>query len=150
MMDEMPNPCVGPLYELAARFVGTWEEYTATDSGETFIGTLVSETDLRGCVFKQRLTLPNGELLFVTFGTVDPEAGIWRETYVFQHGAVRVWHWAAAGDDVIQYYDGGPDDQRRLIVSNMTDDSYETREEYSTDDGETWQFKELTITRRVE
>lgn len=142
--------CTGPAYDLAQRFVGTWQEFTVTDEGEELVGTLTSGFDLDGCVFIQRFRSVDEDFSFMSFGYVEQSSGQWLETYVFNNGRHAVYRWHSEGEEIITArIDGNPEDLRRLRIRFVSADLYEVSEERSTDGGGTWDHVELTRTRRV-
>ena len=74
--------CAGGVYDLPSQFVGTWREYTVTDTGEVFAGTLRSELVADGCGYRQAFTGADGAFSFQSLGYVDAEEQAWRETVV--------------------------------------------------------------------
>jgi hypothetical protein len=138
------------LRRVAERFAGTWQEFTVTDDGERLEGTLTSAFEADGCAFVQRFSSPDGSFTFISLAHVDDEAERWRETYVFSDGRSARYEWDELADEtVIRRLGGDPANLRRLRVRHVDDDLYEVTEERSTDDGRTWEFVELTRTRRV-
>jgi hypothetical protein len=145
-----PTTCSGATYDLAKRFVGTWQEFTVTDNGEKLEGTLVSDFDNGGCVFVQRFTSVDGGFTFMSFGYVDPTVNRWHETYVFNNGKVMSYWWIEQGDSIIiERIGGDPANLRRLKTQDFTDDFYAVIEQRSFDSGVTWEQVSLTYTRRV-
>jgi len=144
-----PSPCSGKPYDLVRPFVGTWEEYAVADGDEVLIGTLISVLEQDGCVISQRFASADGSFSFMTFGYVD-ETDRWIETYVFNDGRAANYSWREEGSEIITERIGGdPKDMRRLRIRFMTPDLYEVSEERSLDRGGTWDFVELSRTRRV-
>jgi hypothetical protein len=150
MTNQTDSPCSGPVYDLAKRFVGTWQEFTVKADGEELDGTLVSEFDVGGCVFVQRFTSVDGSFTFMAFAYVDPTANRWHETYVMSNGRTASYWWIEQGDNlIIERIGGDPANLRRLIVQDFRDDFYASVEERSVDSGKTWEPLERTHARRI-
>lgn len=150
MANQTVSSCSGDVYDLAKRFVGTWQEFTVTDDGERLEGTLISDFDNGGCVFVQRFRSVDGRFTFMAFAYVDPTVHRWHETYVFSNGKVASYWWIEQDNVlIIERIGGDPANLRRLKVQEFRDDSYTTIEERSLDSGKTWEFVEQTHTRRV-
>ena len=142
--------CRDEIHRLPEPLVGIWHEFTVTDSGEVFLGELHSRISIDGCVFEQEFSSPDGSFRFRSFGYVDPQSGHWREHFVLNDGRTAEYRWETIGADILVVrVDRTEPPLYRLHISNLQPDSYEVREERSDDDGHSWQFVELTRTRRV-
>jgi hypothetical protein len=138
------------LRRVAERFAGTWQEFTVTETGERLEGTLTSAFEADGCAFVQRFTSPDGGFTFISLAHVDDDAERWHETYVFNDGRSARYEWDDEADEpVIRRLGGEPADLRRLRIHHVDDDLHEVSEERSTNGGTTWEFVELTRTRRL-
>jgi len=144
---QSENNCSGGSFEIIKPFLGTWEEYTITDNGEKFMGTLESKIDLKGCVISQRFVSKDSNFSYLSFGYVEPSSNIWEETYVFSNGSISKYEWMVDGDDVLQRRIGGTrkiEYMHQLRLTNINKDSYDAIEEHSYDGEKTWEKKELT------
>lgn len=144
--------CKGEIHDLVKPFVGTWEEYTITDSAEVFVGTLHASLDLDNCVFKQQFKSADGAFSFLSFGYVDPASKTWYETFVFNNGGFSEFRWLKDGKDIIVERIGGSRKLtylHRLRLTNISQSYYSVVEEHSEDDGKTWKAVELTLTKRI-
>ena len=143
--------CDGGVYDLPSQFVGTWREYTVTDTGEVFAGTLRSEMTVGGCGYRQAFTSADGTFSFRSLGYVDAQQQAWRETVVTSTGRVAHYRWRAEGTDVV--FDRLADDgipRRRLRATAVAPDSYDVVDERSADGGRNWDAGQITRIRRVE
>ena len=143
--------CAGGVYDLPSHFVGTWREYTVTDTGEVFAGTLRSELVADGCGYRQAFTGADGTFSFQSLGYVDAEEQAWRETVVTSTGRVAHYRWRTEGTDVVfdrLTEDGIP--RRRLRATAFAPDRYDVVDERSADGGQRWDAGQTTRIRRVE
>lgn len=144
--------CTGGSFEIVKPFLGTWEEYTITDNGEKFEGTLESRFDLEGCIITQRFVSKDSGFSYLSFGYVEPSSNIWEETYVFNNGSISKYEWLVDGDDVLMRRIGGTrriEYMHQLRLTNINKDFYDVIEEHSYDAGKTWEKKELTRIKKV-
>ena len=143
--------CAGGVYDLPSQFVGTWREYTVTDTGEVFAGTLRSEVTADGCGYRQAFTSADATFSFQSLGYVDAQEQAWRETVVTSTGRVAHYRWRTEGADVVfdrLSEDGTP--RRRLRATGFAPDSYDVVDERSADGGQSWDAGQITRIRRVE
>ena len=143
--------CAGGVYDLPSQFVGTWREYTVTDTGEVFAGTLRSELVADGCGYRQAFTGADGTFSFQSLGYVDAEEQAWRETVVTSTGRVAHYRCRVEGADVVfdrLTEDGIP--RRRLRATAFAPDRYDVVDERSADGGQRWDAGQITRIRRVE
>jgi hypothetical protein len=142
--------CTGRAFDLAQKFVGTWEEYTVTPEGETLVGTLQVAWELNNCVLTQHFESAGGDFRFLAFGYFDSNNQAWQETYILSHGRVAHYRWEEIGDEILVNRVGGnPNDLRRLRIKDLTEIAYDVAEEKSINGGETWEAIEFTRTKRV-
>ena len=152
MMSSSENsPCRGGPYDLAARFVGTWHEFTITEDGQEVLeGTLTSKFVVDGCALTQSFVSLDGTFSFLSFAYVDAATNCWFETYVFNNGRATQWRWLPQEDELImEHIVGDQDVTRRLRIVNQTEDSYDVIEEKKENPEQEWKFVVLTQTRRT-
>ena len=142
--------CTGPLYELAKRFEGVWQEFTVTDQGEKLEGTLTSTFELSGCVITQRFLSHDKKLTFISFGYVENATNQWYETYVLSTGHKASYRWRTEGEEIItdRITEGNVATRQRLRIKFINPDFYHVTQEKSTDEGKTWSKASLTYTKR--
>ncbi len=152
MSTNKTSPCRGTPYDLAAPFIGTWQEFTVTEDGQELLeGTLISKFAVDGCVLTQSFTSVDGSFSFLSFAYVEAATNCWAETYVFNNGRATQWRWVPQADElIIEHVSGDQDVIRRLRVVNHTQDSYDVIEEKRESTAQEWTFVVLTKTRRVE
>lgn len=145
------GPCTGPAYDLARRFVGAWEEFAVTDTGEVLGGRLDSTLEAGGCALAQSFTGADGAFSFRSLGHVEAGSGQWVETYVLSNGRVAGYRWRQDGEDVVidRVAGGDPAVRRRLRVTFESADVYRVVEETTPADAETWTAGIVTMTRRI-
>jgi hypothetical protein len=145
------GPCTGPAYDLASRFVGTWQEFAVTERGEELGGRLDSTLEAGGCAITQVFTGADGAFSFRSLGYVEAASGQWVETYVLSNGRVAGYRWGVEGDDVVidRIAGGDPATRRRLRVTFENADVYRVVEETAPADSGEWIAGLVTVTRRV-
>jgi hypothetical protein len=148
---QAPAHCAGEAYDLARRFVGSWQEFAVTAAGEVLGGRLETTLEAGGCAISQVFTGADGEFSFRSLGFVEPEYGQWVETYVLSNGRVATYRWRVEGEEyVIDRIAGGdPAMRRRLRVRFLDPDTYRVVEEQSPADAGAWSQGIVTITRRL-
>jgi len=152
-ISQTSGSCEGGTYNLVKPLLGTWEEYTITDSSEVFIGTLQSNLELSGCVLSQRFVSPDSSFSYQSFGYVEPTSNKWNETYVFSTGSISKYEWQTDNNDLLTLRTGGTrviDYIHRLRLTNINELFYDVIEERSKDGGRTWKAMELTRINRTE
>lgn len=143
--------CTGPVYELAQRFVGAWEEFAVTDAGEVLGGRLDSALEAGGCAITQVFTGADGAFSFRSLGYVEAASGQWVETYVLSNGRVASYRWRLDGEEVVidRVAGGDPATHRRLRVTFESPDAYRVVEETTAADSDAWTAGIETVTRRI-
>ena len=143
--------CAGPVYDLAHRFVGAWQEFAVTENGEELGGQLDTSLEAGGCAITQVFTGADGEFSFRSLGHVEAAAGQWVETYVLSNGRVASYRWRKDGEDIVidRIAGGDPATDRRLRVTFEGPDVYRVVEEVSPAGAETWAAGMVTMTRRI-
>lgn len=143
--------CTGPVYELAQRFVGAWEEFAVTDAGEVLGGRLDTTLEAGGCAITQVFTGADGAFSFRSLGFVEAQTGQWTETYVLSNGRVASYRWRLVGEDVVidRIAGGDPSTYRRLRVAFESPDAYRVVEETTPAGTEAWTAGIVTMTRRI-
>lgn len=145
------SACAGPAYDLARRFVGTWQEFSVTPEGERLEGGLDTALEAGGCAITQSFSSTDGTFTFRSLGYVDAASGEWQETYVLSNNRPATYRWRADGDDilVVRIAGGDPATQRRLRVRFLDADSYRVTIETSPAGADEWTAGLVTITRRL-
>ncbi len=145
------NACAGPAYDLARRFVGTWQEFSVTPEGERLEGGLDTALEAGGCALSQAYTSPDEAFSFRTLGYVDPASGEWLETYVLSNNRPATYRWQADGDDVliVRIAGGDPATLRRLRVTFLDADTYRVTIETAPVGADDWTAGVVTMTRRL-
>ena len=147
---EATRTCRGQAYDLAARFAGTWEEYTVANGRESLEGVLTTTLEASGCALTQTFVSRDGSLSFRTLGYVEPESGQWTETYVLSNGQVASYRWRAAGEEIIfDRVSGDPQSNLRYRIRFLNTDTYEVLQERAPTGSSAWRTQTRTITRRV-
>jgi len=143
--------CTGAPYDLARRFVGSWQEFAVTAAGEVLGGRLETTLEAGGCAISQVFTGADGEFSFRSLGFVEPEHGQWVETYVLSNGRVATYRWRVEGEEIVidRIAGGDPAMRRRLRVRFLDPDTYRVVEEQSPADAGAWTQGIVTITRRL-
>ena len=144
--------CRGGVYDLVNPFMGNWEEYTVTNEGEVFIGTLKSTKGPDHCTISQRFVSADGSFSYQSFGYVEASSGRWKEVYVFSNGNNSIYQWFRDGSDVIMRRTGGTRKMEyihQLRLTKITKTKYDVIEEHSHDNGTTWEDVELTRIKKV-
>jgi len=145
------NACAGPAYDLARRFVGTWQEFSVTPEGERLEGGLDTALEAGGCALSQVFTSPDEAFSFRTLGYVDPASGEWLETYVLSNNRPATYRWQLDGDDVliVRIVGGDPATRRRLRVTFLDADTYRVTIETAPAGADDWTAGLMTMTRRL-
>lgn len=149
---QSTTPCSTGAFETIKPFIGSWQEYTVTETEEIYIGKLESTIELDGCVVSQRFMAKDSSFSYLSFGYIDPSSNIWQETYVFNNGSISKYQWQIDGQDVLQRRIGGTkklDYMHQLRLTHITENQYDAMEEHSFDGGKTWKAVELTRIRRI-
>ena len=148
---QAPAPCTGEAYDLARRFVGSWQEFAVTAAGEVLGGRLDTTLEAGGCAISQVFTGADGAFSFRSLGFVEPEYGQWVETYVLSNGRVATYRWRVEGEEVVidRIAGGDAEIRRRLRVRFLDPDTYRVVEEQSAATAGTWTQGIVTITRRM-
>ena len=143
--------CAGPVYDLARRFVGAWQEFSVTPEGERLEGRLDTTLEAGGCAIAQAYTSPDGTFTFRSLGYVDAASGEWQETYVLSNNRPATYRWQADGDDllIVRTAGGDPATRRRLRVTFLDADTYRVVIETSPADADAWTAGLVTMTRRL-
>lgn len=143
--------CSGPAYDLAQRFVGTWQEFAVTADGEQLAGQLDTTLEAGGCAITQVFIGADGAFSFRSLGYVEAQTGQWTETYVLSNGRVAGYRWSLDGEDVVidRIAGGDPAARRRLRVTFESADVYRVVEETTPADAEAWTAGIVTKTRRI-
>ena len=144
-------PCTGDAYDLARRFVGTWQEFAVTEAGEVLGGRLDTTLEAGDCAIAQAFIGSDGAFSFRSLGYVEAETGQWVETYVLSNGRVASYRWRVEGEDVVidRIAGGDPAMRRRLRVTFLDPDTYRVVEEQSPAGAENWAPGIVTMTRRL-
>jgi hypothetical protein len=147
---QAPAPCSGEAYDLARRFIGSWQEFAVTETGEVLGGRLDTTLEAGGCAISQVFKGADGAFSFRSLGFVEPGYGQWVETYVLSNGRVATYRWRAEGEEVVidRIAGGDAEIRRRLRVRFLDPDTYRVVEEQSADAG-AWTQGIVTITRRI-
>ena len=143
--------CTGAPYDLARRFVGTWQEFAVTEAGEELGGRLDTTLEAGACALTQVFTGADGAFAFRSLGYVEADSAQWVETYVLSNGRVASYRWRTEGEDVVidRIAGGDPAIRRRLRVSFLDPDTYRVVEEQSPAGAEDWARGIVTVTRRL-
>ena len=147
-----PGPqCAGPAYDLARRFVGSWQEFAVTEAGEELGGRLDTTLEAGGCALTQLFTGADGAFSFRSLGHVEADSGQWVETYVLSNGRVASYRWRTEDEDVVidRITGGDPAVRRRLRVTFLDADTYRVVEERSPAGSDDWLPGIVTMTRRL-
>ena len=142
--------CTAP-YDLARRFVGSWQEFAVTETGEELGGRLDTTLEAGDCAIVQVFTGADGAFGFRSLGYVEADSAQWVETYVLSNGRVASYRWRTEGEDVVidRIAGGDPAIRRRLRVSFLDPDAYRVVEEQSAAGAEDWARGIVTMTRRL-
>ncbi len=145
------NACAGPAYDLARRFVGTWQEFSVNPEGERLEGGLDTSFEAGGCALSQVFTSPDESFSFRSLGYVDAASGEWQETYVLSNNRPATYRWQVDGDDVliVRIAGGDPTTYRRLRVTFLDPDTYRVTIETSPAGADDWTAGLVTMTRRM-
>ena len=143
--------CAGEARDLARRFVGSWQEFAVTESGEELGGRLDTALEAGDCAIAQAFTGADGAFSFRSLGYVEAETRQWVETYVLSNGRVASYRWRVEGDDVVidRIAGGDPAVRRRLRVTFLDPDTYRVVEEQSPAGTDNWSPGIVTMTRRL-
>ena len=143
--------CTGAPYDLARRFVGSWQEFAVTEAGEELGGRLDTMLEAGDCAITQVFTGADGAFGFRSLGYVDADNAQWVETYVLSNGRVASYRWRTDGEDVVidRIAGGDPAIRRRLRISFLDPDTYRVVEEQSPAGAEEWARGIVTMTRRL-
>ena len=149
--DKASN-CTSGSHQIVQPFLGEWDEFTVTDTGEVYIGRLSSKLNLNGCVLNQRFATPDSSFSYHSHGFVNPASNIWEETYVFSSGGHSTFLWIVEGNELYTLrVDGSrhPDYIHRLWYTDVTKNQYLVIQQEATDGGRTWVSKDSTLIKRV-
>lgn len=143
--------CTGAPYDLARRFVGSWQEFAVTEAGEELGGRLDTTLEAGDCAIMQVFTGADGGFGFRSLGYVEADSAQWVETYVMSNGRVATYRWRTEGEEVVidRIAGGDPAIRRRLRVSFLDPDTYRVVEEQSPAGAEDWTRGIVTMTRRL-
>jgi len=143
--------CSGPAFDLAQRFVGSWQEFAVTSEGEQLAGQLDTTLEAGGCALAQAFAGADGAFSFRSLGYVEARSGQWTETYVLSNGRVASYRWRLEGEDIVidRIAGGDPATRRRLRVRFESADAYRVVEETTPADAEAWTAGIVTMTRRI-
>ena len=144
--------CNSGSYNIVAPFLGEWEEYEITDSGEVYIGRLVAEINTGGCVLTQTFISPDSTFSYRSHGFVNPASNLWEEMYVFSAGGYAKYLWIVEGDSLYTLKVEASrkiDYIYRLRYTDIKEDEYLVVAEESFDGGKTWTSKELTRIKKI-
>lgn len=141
--------CEGERYRLFDDLVGIWDEYELVNNERRHLGTLTTEYAAGGCALKQSLISPDKSFSFESLGYLDEDT--WIEHYTLSIGKTASYQWSKKGRTlVLSRISGNPDVMKRLVIFDISKDSYYVADEESTDHGKTWVRQELVHTvRRV-
>jgi len=145
--------CTGGSYDLVKPYLGTWKEYRLTDSTEVYTGTLTSSLDVHGCALSQVYMEQDSSFMYRTMGFVNPNSGLWEETYVFSTGSYSLFQWVVEDDVLYQKKIGGSakaENIYRLRFENSSNSEYTVAWQHSYDGGHSWETKGHTRIVRIE
>ena len=97
VLAQTSTDCTSEIYDLVNPFMGSWEEYTVTEDGEVFIGTLKSAKGPDKCTITQRFVSADGSFSYQSFGYAEVTTGKWKEVYVFSNGNYAEYQWFREG-----------------------------------------------------
>lgn len=150
--DDNKPVCTGGSYDLVKPYLGTWSEYRVTDSTEVYTGTLITRLEVRGCAITQHYMERDSSFTYTSFGFVNPNSGLWEETYVFSTGSTSVYQWVMEKGELATKRIHGSrnvDHIYRLRYVDTTDREYTVIGQRSYDGGKTWQSESRTRIERT-
>lgn len=145
--------CSTASHKLIEPFLGEWDEDEVTDSTEVYLGRLTTRFDVNNCAVTQRFKAPNNTFSYLSHGYVNPESGLWEETFVFSTGSFSKFLWIVDGETTYLLRVGGTRKTNapyRLRYVNITKDRYDVISEQSNDGGKTWEILDFTKIERVD
>ncbi|MCE7991323.1 MAG: hypothetical protein HEP71_05055 [Roseivirga sp.] len=145
-------PCTGGSYDLVTPYLGTWHEYRVTDSTEVFLGTLITELQVKGCAIRQSFARQDSSFTYQSLGYVNPSSGLWHENYVFSNGGTATFQWVTEGENLYTLRiaaSRSSDHIYRLQYSPMLNKEYTVTLQRSYDGGKTWESTGTTRIKQV-
>lgn len=147
------TPCTGGSYDLVKPYLGTWKEYRVNDSTEVYTGTLTTQLDVHGCALSQVYIEQDSSFMYRTLGFVNPNSGLWEETYIFSTGSYSLFQWVVEDGSLYQKKIGGSskaDNIYRLEFQNNGANEYTVAWQHSYDGGRSWETKGHTRIERIQ
>lgn len=149
--DSTPPPCAAPEASQFDFWLGQWD-LTWADSGQ---GTNHITKPLGNCVIQEQFRdlAPNG-FAGMSVSVYDPQAKLWRQTWVDNSGGYMVFTGGWANDRMtlsrtITKRDGTEVIQR-MVFHDIAADSFVWDWQASTDNGATWEMKWQIFYKRAE
>jgi hypothetical protein len=155
-----PHPSSGGQAKVFGRLVGVWDgEYTefsrngneTRSSGEWLFGWVMDGRAIQGLFIIHPSAVRKERYFGTTLSYFDSKPGKWSKTFVDpENGAVETLTGVSMADDRVvllgQEMDGK---ESRWSFDNIRTDSWDFRDERSTDGGKTWRIREVDrMTRR--
>lgn len=149
--DSTPSPCSAPEASRFDFWLGQWE-LTWADSGH---GTNHITKSLGNCVIQEQFRdlSPNG-FAGMSVSVYDPQARLWRQTWVDNSGGYMVFTGGWENDRMtlsrtITKRDG-TEVMQRMVFHDITEISFTWDWQASTDKGATWEMKWQILYKRAE
>lgn len=142
-MSEPVKPCESPEARQFDFWLGEWDltwpaEQTGGAEGEIGRGTNRIERLFGDCVVEENFSLPGSDFYGRSLSVYDPQAGMWRQTWVDSQANYLIF---AGGYDGQTMELHTPEVERvvqRMVFSNIGQDSLNWDWQGSRDGGETW------------
>ena len=150
---QQSGHCNSAHHEVVHPFLGEWDEYTVTDTGEVYIGRLTTELNVDGCALTQTFETLDSTFSYLSHGYVNPSSNMWEETYVFNSGGYSKFLWIVEGQSLYTLRIGGSrqtDYIHRLWYTSIQRDEYTVILQQSYDGGQTWESRDTTRIIRAE